>query len=113
MHRVIMNIFIIIIEQGYMSVKYKKAYDWLEEDDTDVYFNPDPTNSSSDPGPGRQADGLREGDIHQAERRVWRHQRREPVRPGSPDWQPSDPLQQDFGLTGPSCADHLQSADNE
>ena len=44
MHRVIMNIFIIIIEQGYMSVKYKKAYDWLEEDDTDVYFNPDPTN---------------------------------------------------------------------
>ncbi len=28
-----MNIFIIIIEQGYMSIKYKKAYDWLEEDD--------------------------------------------------------------------------------
>lgn len=43
-----MNIFIIIIEQGYMSVKYKKAYDWLEEDDTDVYFNPDPTNRPPD-----------------------------------------------------------------
>ena len=34
-----MNIFIIIIEQGYMSVKYKKSYDWLEEDDTDLGFN--------------------------------------------------------------------------
>lgn len=39
-----MNIFIIIIEQGYMSVKYKKAYDWLEEDDSDAYYNPDPNN---------------------------------------------------------------------
>jgi hypothetical protein len=39
-----MNIFIIIIEQGYMSVKYKKAYDWLEEDDTDLLYDPDPTN---------------------------------------------------------------------
>lgn len=40
-----MNIFIIIIEQGYMSVKYKKAYDWLEEDDEaaeDANLNPDP-----------------------------------------------------------------------
>lgn len=39
---VIMNIFIVIIEQGYMSVKYKKSYDWLEEDDTDHRFNVDP-----------------------------------------------------------------------
>ncbi len=38
-----MNIFIIIIEQGYMSIKYKKAYDWLEEDDTDQLFNVDPS----------------------------------------------------------------------
>lgn len=37
-----MNIFIVIIEQGYMSVKYKKAYDWLEEDDTEEQmYNPD------------------------------------------------------------------------
>ena len=28
-----MNIFIIIIEQGYLTIKYKKAYDWLEEDE--------------------------------------------------------------------------------
>ena len=34
-----MNIFIVIIEQGYMSVKYKKSFDWLEEDDTDHRFN--------------------------------------------------------------------------
>jgi hypothetical protein len=27
-----MNIFIVIIEQGYMSVKYKKAYDWLDDE---------------------------------------------------------------------------------
>lgn len=33
-----MNIFIVIIEQGYMSIKYKKAYDWLEEDDTEHLF---------------------------------------------------------------------------
>jgi hypothetical protein len=39
-----MNIFIIIIEQGYMSVKYKKSYDWLEEDDTDKRLNVDPSN---------------------------------------------------------------------
>jgi hypothetical protein len=39
-----MNIFIIIIEQGYMSIKYKKAFDWLEEDDTDQLYNPDPTS---------------------------------------------------------------------
>jgi len=37
-----MNIFIVIIEQGYMSVKYKKSYDWLEEDDTDSEMNVDP-----------------------------------------------------------------------
>jgi hypothetical protein len=43
-----MNIFIVIIEQGYMSVKYKKAYDWLEEDDTDEAFNPDPMNQPPD-----------------------------------------------------------------
>ncbi len=28
-----MNVFVIIIEQGYLSIKYKKAYGWLEEDD--------------------------------------------------------------------------------
>jgi hypothetical protein len=39
-----MNIFIIIIEQGYMSVKYKKSYGWLEEDDTDDVLNVDPEN---------------------------------------------------------------------
>lgn len=38
-----MNIFIIIIEQGYMSIKYKKAYDWMEEDDTKMMeYDPDP-----------------------------------------------------------------------
>ena len=31
-----MNIFIIIIEQGYMSIKYKKAYDWLERDEDET-----------------------------------------------------------------------------
>ena len=43
-----MNIFIIIIEQGYMSVKYKKAFDWLEEDDTDQLYNTDPSNAPPD-----------------------------------------------------------------
>ena len=46
-----MNIFIIIIEQGYMSVKYKKAYDWLEEDDEaadDAELNPDPSMRTPD-----------------------------------------------------------------
>jgi hypothetical protein len=44
-----MNIFIIIIEQGYMSVKYKKPYDWLEKDDTDdSKLNPDPSNIPPD-----------------------------------------------------------------
>jgi hypothetical protein len=41
-----MNIFIVIIEQGYMSVKYKKAYDWLEDEgegEEDGQFNPDPS----------------------------------------------------------------------
>lgn len=33
-----MNIFIAIIEQAYISIKYKKEYDWLEEDDTDEHF---------------------------------------------------------------------------
>ncbi len=33
-----MNIFIAIIEQAYISIKYKKEYDWLEEDDTDEYL---------------------------------------------------------------------------
>ncbi len=28
-----MNVFVIIIEQGYLSIKYKKAYGWLEQDD--------------------------------------------------------------------------------
>ena len=43
-----MNIFIAIIEQAYISIKYKKAYDWFEEDDTEEYFNPDPTNRPPD-----------------------------------------------------------------
>ena len=52
-----MNIFIIIIEQGYMSVKYKRAYDWLEADDTDAKYNLDPEVAPPDEiniGNGRQ-----------------------------------------------------------
>ncbi len=28
-----MNIFIIIIEQGYVSIKYRRPYDWMEDKD--------------------------------------------------------------------------------
>jgi len=41
---VIMNIFIAIIEQAYISIKYKKEYDWLEEDDTEEHFGLNPEN---------------------------------------------------------------------
>ena len=33
-----MNTFIIIIEQAYMSVKYRKPYAWLAQDDSELSY---------------------------------------------------------------------------
>lgn len=49
-----MNIFIIIIEQGYLSVKFKKAYDWLEQDDEDSDQNFGPAPEEINLGSGNQ-----------------------------------------------------------
>lgn len=53
-----MNTFIIIIEQGFMSVKYRKPYAWLASDNEDLLYNKDldspPVLEELNIGNGRQ-----------------------------------------------------------